>query len=169
MENDSSVEANLIELLRCAISDAERRGYDRGVRETMEKIQNLVFGGDEIATPSDRQVRHSEIEHDNAEDDTVEADEGIDRKRAPKGLVRKVIVRTLSEGSGQTVQEIEATAKDDLEKMIKSSSYRSELRKGRDSGLYHEDSGRWYLVAKEKTEERPQSSPSAFGSAAEGG
>ena len=168
METDSPVEAKLIELLHRAVADAEQRGYERGIKETMAKIQRLVLGGDEAATLSDLQVEQHAPEHDNAEGHNTADDDGNDRKRAPKGLVRKVIVRALSDRTGLSVQGIQATAQGDLEKMIQPSSYRSELRKGRDSGLYHEDSGRWYLVANEKTEERPESTPSVFGQAAAG-
>ena len=172
MQTDSSAEASLIEILRRAVADAERRGYERGVKDTMEKILRLVRGGAEVSTGSGQVVVADAASSDAVDtvvdDDAVEVEAAVDRKRAPKGLVRKVITRALSEGSGLRVQEIQATAQGDLEKMIQASSYRSELRKGRDSGLYREDSGRWYLAAKEKTEERPQSTPSVFGSAAEG-
>lgn len=167
MQTDSLAETKMLEVLRCAISDAERRGYDQGVKETMEKIQRLVLGSAAVATGSgDTDVVDGP--HDDAVDNTVDGDAagvdaGQDRKRAPKGLVRKVIVRALRDRGGLSVQEIHATAQGDLEEMIQASSYRSELRKGRDSGLYREDSGRWYLAAKEKTEERPESPPSVFG------
>jgi len=169
MHTDSSLEASMIDILRRAVADADRRGYDRGVKDTMEKIQRLVLGGAAVAIGSGEVNTASPVGAisvdavgDIAGDDETDGDVGQDRKRAPKGLVRKVITRALSSG-GMSVQEIQATAQGDLEKMIQASSYRSELRKGRDSGLYREDSGRWYLVAKEKTEERPQSTPSVFG------
>jgi hypothetical protein len=172
MQTDSSAEASLIEMLRRAVADAERRGYERGVKETMEKIQRLVLGGAAVATGSSEVVVADAASRDAVDtvvdDDADEVGAPADRKRAPKGLVRKVITRALSAGRGLSVQEIQATAQGDLEMMIQASSYRSELRKGRDSGLYREDSGRWNLAAKEKTEERPESTPSVFGSAAEG-
>lgn len=172
MQTDSSAEASLIELLRRAVADAERRGYERGVKDTMEKIQRLVLGGAAVTTGSSEATVADAVGGDAVEkamgDDADDADASVDRKRAPKGLVRKVIVRALNTGRGLSVQEIQATAQGDLEMMIQPSSYRSELRKGRDSGLYREDSGRWYLAAREKTEERPESTPSVFGSAAEG-
>jgi len=156
MQNDSSVEATLIEILRRAVADAERRGYERGVKDTMEKIQRLVLGGVTIATGSDEVVPADTVGSDTVDavvdDEADEVDTGGQRKRAPKGLVRKVITRALSDGNGQSVQQIQATAQGDLEMMIQASSYRSELRKGRDSGLYREDSGRWYLAATQKTE-----------------
>ena len=167
MQTDSSVEASLIEILRRTVADAERRGYERGVKDTMEKIQRLVLGGAEVATGSGEvivaDVTSSDAVDTVVDGDADEVDAAIDRKRAPKGLVRMVIIRALSDRSGLSVQEIQATAQGELEKMIQASSYRSELRKGRDSGRYREDSGRWYLAAKEKTEECLESTPDVFG------
>ncbi len=163
MQTDSSLEASIIEMLRRAIADAESRGYDRGAKDTMAKIQRLVLGAAEPTTPSGEELKDVAPDHDEVDADSTEVDDGQGRKRAPKGLVRKVIVRALSDGSGLGVQEIQSTARGDLEEMIQASSYRSELRKGRDSGLYREDSGKWYLAANQKTEERRQSSPSVFG------
>lgn len=168
MQIDSPDEASLFEFLRRAIADAERRGYDRGVTETMEKIQRAVLGDAGATSLSDLKPLGVGVQQDGLEDDTLEGGGVLDRKRAPKGLVRKVIARALYGGIGLSVQEIEATARGDMEKMIQPSSYRSELRKGRTDGLYREDSGRWYLVANEKTEERQQSTPSVFGSLSEG-
>lgn len=167
MQTDSSAEASMIEILRRAVADAERRGYERGVKDTMEKIQRLVLGGADIATGGDEVVPADVASNESVGavvgDDADDVEGSADRKRAPKGLVRKVIARALGDGGGLSVQEIQATAQGDLEMMIQASSYRGELRKGRDSGLYREDSGRWYLAAKEKTEERPESTPSVFG------
>lgn len=167
MQTDSSAEASLIDALRRAIADADRRGYERGVKDTMEKIQRLVLGGAAVATGSGEVAEADATSRDVVDtvlnEDAAEVEAAVDRKRAPKGLVRAVITRALRDGRGLSVQEIQATAQGDLELMIQASSYRSELRKGRDSGLYREDSGRWYLAAKEKTEERPQSTPSVFG------
>jgi hypothetical protein len=169
MYNDSELEHEIITRLRQAVAEAEQRGYERGVRETMDKIQNLVMSGARIATSgvdSGTTTRDADIDDNDTEgkDSTVH-----ERKRAPKGLVRKVVKRALTARPGLTPAEIEATAQDDLEKMIRASSYRSELRKGRESGLYREYDGKWFQVEEEKAEDSRSSMPSAFGIATERG
>ena len=169
MDRDSDLEHEIIIRLRQAIADAEQRGYQRGVRETMDKIQSLVMP-DATTAASSSDVREATASVDT---DDGEADDNSDtvkeRKRAPKGLVRKVIKRALEATPGLTPAEIEATAQDEFEKMIRASSYRSELRKGREAGLYREDDGKWFLVENEKAEDSPASNPSAFGIATERG
>lgn len=169
MNHNSEHEEKIIAQLRRAIAEAEKRGYERGVRDTMDKIQSLVMsdtraatsGGDASATIVGAAVDADEPEDS---DDTIR-----DRKRAPKGLVRKVVKRALAGRPGRTPAEIEMTAQGDLEKMIRASSYRSELRKGREAGLYREDNGKWFLVEQGKAEDSRSSMPSAFGIATERG
>lgn len=169
MNNDTELEEKIISQLRRAVAEAEQRGYERGVRDTMDKIQSLVmsstrvarYGGDASATILDATVDADEPEDS---DDTIH-----DRKRAPKGLVRKVIKRALAGRPGLTPAEIETTAQGALEKMIRASSYRSELRKGREAGLYREDGGKWFLAEKLKAEDSQTSTPSAFGITTERG
>lgn len=148
MVHDSEFEKAIIARMRQAIAEAEQRGYERGVRETMNKIQTLVMSSASAAT-SGAEVSTaaiaSAIKYDTTDDNAPTAQ---DRKRAPKGLVRKVIKRALTARPGLTPAEMEATAQGDLEKMIRASSYRSELRNGREAGRYREDGGRWFLVEK---------------------
>ncbi|NIZ13011.1 hypothetical protein [Phaeobacter sp. HF9A] len=159
MDNDSNIEQEIIARLRQAITDAEKRGYERGVQDTMEKIQSLVMtsgmGGSSSPPPN-----ALAIDNDTQSDGFGgPVDSSQERQRAPKGLARKVIQRALNENPGLTPAEIEETAQDDLEKMIRASSYRNELRKGREAGLYEESDGKWFLVDKEKAEEAGQASP----------
>lgn len=169
MQQDSELENDIISRLRRAVAEAERRGYERGVRETMDKIQNLVMS-DTTVTTSGGHASATELEADVEVDEAETSDNVVtDRKRAPKGLVRKVVKRALAARPGLTPAQIEATAQDDLEKMIRASSYRSELRKGRDAGLYREGDGKWFLVEEEKAEDSLSSMPSAFGVATERG
>lgn len=68
------------------------------------------------------------------------------RKRAPKGLPRKLVTRALGEASsGLTPQQILDSSKTDYEKMIKVTTIRSELRNGKSDGIYEEDRGLWFL------------------------
>ncbi len=70
-----------------------------------------------------------------------------DRKRAPRGLPRKLVNRVLSDNSfiGTSPQDIEDAAITDDEKMIALSTIRGELRKGKEAGRYTEEDGLWYL------------------------
>ena len=159
MNHDSELEHEVVARLRHAVAEAEQRGYERGVRETMDKIQNLVMSGARVATSSvDVSEAARDVEVDEAEHNTTTIHE---RKRAPKGLVRKVIKRALAAKPGLTPAEIEVTAQEGLEKMIRASSYRSELRKGRQAGLYRVDDGKWFLVEEMKAEDSRSSMPSA--------
>jgi len=169
MGSDSDFENDIINWLRRALADAEQRGYQRGVRETMDKIQSLVMSDDRTALSSSnlRASTHPVDTNDDEAEDNVDAAQ--ERKRAPKGLVRKVITRALEATPGLTPTEIEATAQGDLEKMIRASSFRGELRKGRKDGLYREDGGRWFLAEREKAEDGQSSIPSAFGITTERG
>jgi len=69
-----------------------------------------------------------------------------DRKRAPRGLPRKLVLRVLMDNAsfGSTPQSIVDAAITDDEKMIALSTVRSELRKGLAEGLYVERDGHWY-------------------------
>lgn len=153
--------------IRAALATAERQGYDRGVAEgyergvaeTMQKIQSLVMGA------TSQPVSGHKVAVGTSEDAAPSAPDSPhkERQRAPKGLVRKVIVRELQRLPGLTPSEIEAGAEGELEEMISSSSYRSELRKGLKEGTYREEGGKWFLADQEKAEDSTQSKPSAFG------
>jgi len=153
MSQDSNFEEEIVTRLRRAVADAERRGYDRGVRETMAKIQSFVMPTQIVTIPGRDDQQHRATPHDDNSvgDDDVTKVEG--RKRAPKGLVRKVVKQALSQTAGLTPAQIQETAQTELEQMIQASSYRSELRKGRDLGLYREVNGTWYLVENERAED----------------
>ena len=145
--------------LRAAVVDAEARGYVRGVDETMQRIQQLVLG-DRAATKSAPPEAAMAADVSGSVDSV--GGESDERKRAPKGLVRKVITRELKRYPGMTPLQIAAKAENYLEKMIADASYRSELRKGRNSGHYREEGGKWFLAGIVKAEDGPESDPSAF-------
>ena len=68
------------------------------------------------------------------------------RRRAPRGSVRRFIERVLGEHPGSTVDEIVGRAADDIERSIKASSIRVELRNGRAQQRYLSDNRRWSLA-----------------------
>lgn len=76
------------------------------------------------------------------------------RKRAPRGLPRVLAERVLRDqaGLGTTPAEIIEAAQTDHERMIKLTSIRSELKKGKDEGRYTENGGLWYII-EERTEQ----------------
>ena len=80
-------------------------------------------------------------------------------KRAPRGSVRPFVERVLREHPGAAVSEIPGHAAGDVERSIKLSSIRVELRNGRLRGRYVSDRGRWSLAASEA------SSPASEGAA----
>jgi hypothetical protein len=79
------------------------------------------------------------------------ASEEGDRKRAPKGLPRRLVTRVLADMDliGSTPQSIAEAAVTEHEKMIAVSSIRGELRKGEEEGRYREERGYWYLTPEE--------------------
>lgn len=162
MSNDSNLEEEIVTRLRRAVADAERRGYDRGVHETMAKIQSFVMPPQNITTYGREEPQHRATPNDNNSvgDDEDTSVEG--RKRAPKGLVRTVVKRAIAQTPGLTASQIQETVQNELERMIQASSFRSELRKGREVGLYRENNGKWFLVETEKAEDSRSSIPSAF-------
>lgn len=68
------------------------------------------------------------------------------RKRAPKGSVPRFVEQALRDQPGQTPQEILARAADDMERLIKLPSIRTELRNGGRQGKYEQNGGRWFLA-----------------------
>ena len=92
-------------------------------------------------------------------------------KRAPKGSVRPFVERVLREHPGAKAPEIPGHAAGDVERSIKLSSIRVELRNGGLQGRYVSDGGRWSLAASGSSsaapgeaasfEPAPRSAPSA--------
>ena len=68
------------------------------------------------------------------------------RKRAPKGSVPRFVEQALRDNPGQTPPEILARAADDMERLIKLASIRTELRNGGKQGKYQQRDGRWFLA-----------------------
>lgn len=69
-----------------------------------------------------------------------------ERKRAPKGLPRELTLRVVrSRPDGVTAKDIADAAASDNERMIKESTIRGELRRGREEGLFEERNRRWFL------------------------
>lgn len=136
-----------------ACLDAERRGYERGASDAKSEILALLQGGN---VPK---ARHSHEPSLLAESEPLDLGGAIspasdsgdfsagDRKRAPRGLPSAFTDRVLrSRPQGSTTKDILAAASSDLERMIKDSTIRGELRKGRESGRYEERNSLWYII-----------------------
>lgn len=108
-----------------------RAAYEAGKADAKREMLLVLSGGDPKSAISD------------GFDDT----DG-DRKRAPRGLPRKLTTRVLYENyifGGVTPQKICDAAVTDYEKMIAPSSIRSELRRGAEEGRYEESGDGWTL------------------------
>ena len=91
--------------------------------------------------------------------------------RAPRGSVRPFVERVLRDQPGATAPEIPEHTASDVERSIKLSSIRVELRKGGLRGRYVSDRGRWSLAVSEtsstaseeaaSSEPPPDSAPTA--------
>jgi len=116
-------------LIRAVVSDA----YARGQSDETNRVLSLIA----------QMPNTAKLEEEGGDD----ADDNMDsdgRQRAPRGSVRKLIVRALMAfPEGLTTSEIMDLREGDLELMIKSSSVRSELRKGAAQGEFKEEGGRW--------------------------
>ena len=68
------------------------------------------------------------------------------RGRAPRGSVRRFVERVLGEHPSSTVRDIAGHVANDIERSIKVSSIRVELRNGRAQQRYVSDNRRWSLA-----------------------
>ena len=82
-------------------------------------------------------------------------------KRAPKGSVGPFVERVLREHPGAKAPEIPGHAASDVERSIKLSSIRVELRKGGLRGRYVSDRGRWSLAVSEASSSAPEGAASS--------
>lgn len=124
------------------LEEAEARGYARGREDAITAITAAARNVAVPAAPAAPALVKDERE---AQDETQ-------RQRAPRGLARKVCMRALLRKDGMMPREIEATAEGDMERMISASSFRSELRNGREHGLYRDEGGKWFLTEEGEAE-----------------
>jgi len=126
---------DIIAAERHRLENVLRAAYEAGKADAKNEILMVLSGG---ATTTSLIGGASE-----------ETDE---RKRAPKGLPRKLVRRVMFENhiiGGVTPQDIADAAVSEHEKMIRLSTIRGELRKGRDEGIYFDKDGHWSLTDEE--------------------
>jgi hypothetical protein len=108
--------------------------YARGETDAIERLVTLARkASTPAASPS------SEVPAPKATEQRV-------RLRAPKGAVQDFVGRVLAERPGIRPTSIPNFAQDDVERGIKPSSIRADLRKGAHEGRYREAGGKWFLI-----------------------
>ena len=136
---------------------AEAAAYDRGMKDGKREMLNELTAIVEAKQLAARQ----DTEHQQSRSRAIEAGStrpASDRKRAPKGIVGRLISRVLSSSPGLKPMEIIELAETDYEKMVQPPSLRNQLRRGLEQGQYRHAHGLWYLVDPRKDEAEGSSS-----------
>ena len=127
------------EKVSALVAGIEAEAYARGRADAMRELRELLTaGGGKSAgakAPGGTRVRRPPS--------PTKRNRG---RRAPKGSVPRFVERVLLGHPGSTLQEIAGHAATDAERLIRLSSIRVELRKGRASGRYALDGRRWCLA-----------------------
>jgi hypothetical protein len=111
-----------------------RDAYRRGEADALERLVRLA------RSDSSQADGRAESALDSAPSTTR-------RRRAPKGAVEELVIRSLSNGAGKTPDQIKEQAESDDERMIARSTIRAHLRSGVTHGRYVKKGGRWYLAS----------------------
>ena len=122
--------------LSALIAEIEAEAYARGRADARKELLDLLGTG----TPGRRSAGRTRAKP------AAPRRRGGGRKRAPKGSVPRFVEQALRDRPGQTPQEILARAANDMERLIKLPSIRTELRNGRQQGKYELNDGRWSLA-----------------------
>ncbi len=153
------------ERLSALIAGIEADAYERGRADARKELLDLLQpGGGRTGTRTGRGKA--------AGGKASSGKRASPGKRAPKGSVRPFVERVLREHPGATAPEISGHAAGDVERSIKLSSVRAELRNGGLQGRYVSDGGRWSLAASGASSTAPEgaaSSEPAPGSAPDAG
>ncbi len=135
--------ASTADRLSTIIAEIEADAYARGKADARSELLNLLGAGtQERGGP--KAARGT-----SAKSASAGKRRSSGRKRAPKGSVPRFVERALRDHPGQTPQEILTRADDDMERLIKLPSIRTELRNGGKQGKYEQKDGRWFHVATE--------------------
>ena len=130
------------ERLSALIAGIEADAYERGRADARKELLDLLQPG---SGQTDTRAARGEAAGRKASNGK-RAGGG---KRAPKGSVRPFVERVLRDHPGAAASEIPGHAAGDVERSIKLSSIRVELRNGGLQGRYVSDGGRWSLAASE--------------------
>ena len=132
--------ASATDRLSTIVAEIEAEAYARGQADARTELLNLLGAG----TPQRAGPKASRAA--SAKSSRARKRRSSGRKRAPKGSVPRFVERALRNHPGQTPQEILARADDDMERLIKLPSIRTELRNGGKQGKYEQNGGRWFLA-----------------------
>ena len=126
--------------LSALITEIEAEAYARGQADARKELLDLLGAdaGRRAAAKPSRERR--------AKPASSPKRRASGRKRAPKGSVPRFVEQALRDNPGQTPPEILARAADDMERLIKLPSIRTELRNGGKQGKYELKDGRWFLA-----------------------
>ena len=142
------------ERLSALIAGIEADAYERGRADARKELLDLLQPGDGQTGAGAARGKAAGRKASNGK----RAGGG---KRAPKGSVRPFVERVLREHPGAKAPEISGHADDDVERSIKLSSIRVELRNGGLQGRYVSDGGRWSLAASEASSAAPEGAASS--------
>ena len=133
--------ASTADRLSTIVAEIEAEAYARGQADARAELLNLLGAGTGQTAGAKASGRGS------PKSTPGRKRRSSGRKRAPKGSVPRFVEQALRDDPGQTPQEILARAADDMERLIKLPSIRTELRNGGKQGRYEQKDGRWFLAA----------------------
>ena len=142
------------ERLSALIAGIEADAYERGRADARKELLDLL-------QPGDGQTGASAARGKAAGRKASNGKRAGGSTRAPRGSVRPFVERVLREHPGAKAPEIPGHAASDLERSIKLSSIRVELRNGGLQGRYVSDGGHWSLAALEASSAAPEEAASS--------
>ena len=134
------VPASSADRLSALITEIEAEAYARGQADTRKELLALL-GADTESRAAAKAPRGRP-----GKPAAAPKRRASGRKRAPKGSVPRFVEQALRDNPGQTPPEILARAADDMERLIKLPSIRTELRNGGKQGKYELKDARWFLA-----------------------
>ena len=132
--------ASSADRLSALITEIESEAYARGQADARQELLDLLGAG------TGRRADTKASRERPAKQAAAPKRRASGRKRAPKGSVPRFVEQALRDNPGQTPPEILARAADDMERLIKLPSIRTELRNGGKQGKYELKDGRWFLA-----------------------
>ena len=132
--------ASAADRLSTIIAEIEAEAYARGQADARTELLNL------LGAETRQRVGPKASRRGSAKSPSPRKRRSSGHKRAPKGSVPRFVEQALRAQPGQTPQEILARADDDMERLIKLPSIRTELRNGGKQGKYEQNGGRWFLA-----------------------
>ncbi len=140
------------EKVSALVAEIEAEAYARGRADAMKELRELLTagGGKPAGAKAPARTRGR---------NPASPARRSRGRRAPKGSVPRFVERVLLAHPGSTAQEIAGHAATDAERLIRLSSIRVELSKGRASGRYASDSRRWSFVGEAPPPAEEESAP----------